>query len=206
MPQKQYTLTTLVTELANKYGVAKRPIRYFDVSKRGNLTPQEITYVKKRFKELVIREVCVKSAPGNPICYQKVKSDIKAPEKQGSSYKKDYEAKYRVGSKYNASDVEHEAKKLIELLKTNLKISIPLGLAKISIETKLNPIALKGVYDRAVGAYATSGSRAGMSAEQWGYGRVYAFVMGYFNNRDGRYNSRRFVQNRTDHDLYLICR
>jgi len=203
---KNYTLTTLTTELAEKYGVAKRPIRYFDVPKRGYLTDTEVRYVKKRFKELVQREICVKKDPSNPICYQRVKTDVQAPEKQGSSYKKDYEKRYRSGAKYDPKYVEDEAKNLILLLRKHLKIGMPLGLSKICIETKLNPIALKGVYDRAVGAYATSGSRAGMSAEQWGYGRVYAFVMGYFNNKDGRYNSRRFMQNRTDYDLYKICK
>lgn len=205
MKVSSYTLTTLTTELAEKYGVGKRPLRYFDVKKRGLLSNEEIAIVKKRFKELVDREKCAKADSSDPKCYEKVKSDKQAPPKQESSYKKDYEEKYRSGKKYDPKFVEEEAQNLVKLLKDHLGISMRLGVAKICIETTLNPLALKGVFDKAVGAYATSGSRTGMSAEQWGYGRVYAFVMCYFNNKSGKYNNRRFLKNKTDYDLYLIC-
>ncbi len=205
MKALSYTLTTLTNELAEKYGVGRRPLRYFDVKKRGLLSADEIKLVKKRFKELVERQLCVKADPSNPKCYEKTKTDRAAPPKQESSYKRDYEQKYRQGSKYDPSFVESEAKSLVKLLKEHLSISLPLGVAKISIETTLNPLALKGVFDKGVGAYASSGSRTGMSAEQWGYGRIYAFVMCYFNNRSGKYNSRRFLKNKTDYDLYSIC-
>jgi len=41
-----------------------------------------------------------------------------------------------------------------------------------------------------------------MSAEQWGYGRVYAFIMSYFHNEDGKYNNQRFLKNRTDFHIF----
>jgi hypothetical protein len=58
--------------------------------------------------------------------------------------------------------------------------------------------ALKEVYDIGRGAYASSCSRTGMASEQWGYGRVYAFIMSYFVNEDGRYDQSRFLKNKTD--------
>jgi hypothetical protein len=203
MKKTDFSLITLTHALADHFGVAKRPIRYFDVPKRGNLTIDECLYVIERFQDLVKREICVKKDPSNPICYQRVKSDVEAKEKQGSTYKKDYDAIYR--NKMSDSDmarVEDEARKLIDLLQKNLKTKIPLGVAKIAIESNLNPLVLKEVYDRAVGAYATSGSRAGMSAEQWGYGRIYAFIMCYLHNKNGKYNSQRFMKNKTDYDLF----
>ena len=80
--------------------------------------------------------------------------------------------------------------------------SAPKGLVRIAIETGLPIEALKQVYDIGVGAYATSGSRTGMSAEQWGYGRVYAFIMCYFANSDGRYDTQRFFKNKTDFHIF----
>jgi hypothetical protein len=203
MKKTDFSLLTLTTALADHFGVAKRPIRYFDVPKRGNLTMEQALYVIKRFQELVKREECVKKDPSNPICYQRVKTDVTAKEKQGSSYKKDYDAIYRNAlSEQDALRVENEARKLIDLISERFKIKIPLGVAKIAIEANLNPLVLKEVYDRAVGAYATSGSRAGMSAEQWGYGRIYAFIMCYLHNKSGKYNHQRFMKNKTDYDLF----
>jgi hypothetical protein len=202
MTSKNITLTNLVNELAAYYGVSKRPIRYFDVKKTGYLTSDEIKYVKKRFKEFVIRELCVKADPDNPICYSRVKTDAIAKPKKGSSYKQDYDKIYR-SSGYDKSFVDDEGRKLAELIQKNLKIKVPVGVCKISIETGLDPLVLKAVYDRAVGAYATSGSRAGMTAEQWGYGRIYSFIMSYKHNKNGKYSNNRFLKNKTDHDLFL---
>lgn len=196
---KPITLTNLVKFLCDSYGVNKRPIRYFDVPKRGFLSDVEIKAVKDRLKELIIREICVKSDPKNPICYQRVESDVKAKEKNTSSYKRDYDDLYASKDIPNLKD---ECLELQKLFKQEFKESIPLGLCKISLQTELNPLILKDVYDRAVGAYARSGSRAGMSAEQWGYGRVYAFIMCYFHNKNGKYNQNRFLKNKTDYDLY----
>ena len=53
---KRYTLSTLLSELEDKYNATKRPKRYFDVKKRGELSKKEVSYVRKRFKELVDRE------------------------------------------------------------------------------------------------------------------------------------------------------
>ena len=78
---------------------------------------------------------------------------------------------------------------------------------RIAVETGLPYTAIKEVYDIGVGAYASSGSRPGMSGEQWGYGRVYAFIMSYFFNEDGRYDDQRFFQNKSDfHVLEKIMR
>jgi len=202
---KPITLTKLISLLADHYDVARRPLRYFDVSKRGNLTESEIKKVKDRFQELVAREICVKKDPKNPICYARVVSDKKAPKKQESSYKKDYEEIYRNSLTADAKkEIDLESREFRKLIKDNLKIDVPLGVAKISLETGINALVLKEVYNRAVGAYATSGSRTGMSAEQWGYGRIYSFIMCYFHNKSGKYSSRRFYQNRTDGDLLTI--
>jgi hypothetical protein len=199
---KKTTLTQLVNELAHHYGVSRRPIRYFDVKKTGYLTADEIKYVKKRFKEFVIRELCVKADPDNPICYSRVKTDAIAKPKKGSTYKQDYDRIYR-GSDHDSSYVDSEGRKLVELIQKGLKIKLPLGVCKISIETGLDPLVLKEVYDRAVGAYASSGSRAGMTAEQWGYGRIYSFIMSYMHNDKNKYSQKRFLKNKTDYDLFL---
>ena len=42
----------------------------------------------------------------------------------------------------------------------------------------------------------------GMTPEQWGYGRVYAFVMSYFHNETGKYNSRRYLNKKTDFHVF----
>lgn len=196
------TLTKLVNLLSEHYKVTKRPLRYFDVKKRGDLTESEIKKVKERFAELVKREICVKKDPSNPICYRKSSTDLKAPKKQESSYKKDYSEIYRDPcTPSEMKQLEIEGKKLQGMIKKEFKVDIPLGVCKISIETGINPIVLKEIYNRAVGAYATSGSRTGMTAEQWGYGRIYSFIMCYKHNKNGKYNSRRFYQNNTDSDL-----
>ena len=204
---KPITLTKLISLLAEHYGVARRPLRYFDVNKRGNLTESEIKKVKNRFQELVAREICVKKDSKNPICYIKVTSDTKAPKKQESSYKKDYEEIYRNSvSLADKKELDLESRDFKKLVKENLKVDIPLGVAKISLETGINALVLKEIYNRAVGAYATSGSRTGMSAEQWGYGRIYSFIMCYFHNKKGKYSNRRFYQNRTDGDLLALLK
>ncbi len=204
---KPITLTKLISLLADHYGVARRPLRYFDVSKRGNLTETEIRKVKDRFQELVAREICVKKDPTNPICYARVVSDKKAPKKQESSYKKDYEEIYRNSTTPTMKkELDIESREFRKLIQQNLKVDVPLGVAKISLETGINALVLKEIYNRAVGAYATSGSRTGMSAEQWGYGRIYSFIMCYFHNKNRRYSNRRFYQNKTDGDLLFLVK
>ncbi len=188
------TLSRLLSDLAEQYNTAKRPTRYFDVSKRGNLTPAEVRYVKKRFKEFVEREDCVSSQPDNPECYEQVSTDKSARKKRKSGYLRDYEKIYRESPD---PALQSEIRELQALHPRALK-----GLLRISAETVLPYEMLKEVYDKGVGAYASSGSRPGMSAEQWGYGRVYAFVMSYFHNRGGRYSSGRFLKNKTDIDVY----
>ena len=187
------TLTRLLTELAEQHKTAKRPARYFDVPKRGELTSAEIRYVKKRFRELVEREACVESAPDNPDCYDKVSTDRRPRKKRKSSYLRDYEAFYRGGSGLDAESVIRELR--------SAHPKAPKGLLRISAETLLPYDMLKEVYDKGVGAYASSGSRPGMSAEQWGYARVYAFVMNYFHNEGGEYTNSRFRKNKTDMDV-----
>jgi hypothetical protein len=189
------TLTELLRDLSEKYDTSKRPNRYFDVKKRGDLSASEIRYVKKRFKELVNREKCVKKDPKNPKCYEKVSTDLKPKmKKRKSSYLKDYEEIF--GERKDTSWKKEYATELAKLKKKYKKA--PLGLLRIAVETELPYPALKEVFDIGVGAYATSGSRTGMSGEQWGYGRVYAFIMIYFFNEDGRYDDQRFFQNKTD--------
>ena len=201
---KEYTLSTLLSELEDKYDATKRPKRYFDVKKRGKLTKKEVSYVKKRFKELVDREKCVKKDPDNPKCYEKVSTDKKPRrKKRRSSYLKDYEEIY--GPRKDKSWKETYSSELSKLKKRYKRA--PLGLLRIAVETGLPYTAIKEVYDIGVGAYASSGSRPGMSGEQWGYGRVYAFIMSYFFNEDGRYDDQRFFQNKSDfHVLEKIMR
>ena len=190
------TLTKLLTALADEYGTSKRPSRYFDVPKRGNLSASDVKYVKQRFKELVEREECVRNDPDNPECYKKTKTD-RAPRKRKrkASYLKDYENIYRPD---NVSVAEFYKQN-----KGNIpRGPAPKGLKRIALETGLPLRDLKDVYDIGVGAYASSGSRTGMSAEQWGYGRVYAFVMSYFHNEDGRYDNQRFLKNKTDFHIF----
>lgn len=189
------TLSKLVNELADHYGTTKRPLRYFDVPKRGELTLSEVRYVKNRFRELVEREICVKQDPTDPSCYAKTKSDI-APKmkKRKSSYLSEYEREFR--------DVSLTNEAFFKKHRSSGFKNVPKGLVRIALETQLPIAALKKVYDIGVGAYASSGSRTGMSAEQWGYGRVYAFIMCYFMNADGRYDSHRFFKNKTDFHIF----
>ena len=201
---KEYTLSTLLSELEDRYNATKRPKRYFDVKKRGKLSKKEVSYVKKRFKELVDREKCVKKDPDNPKCYEKVSTDKKPRrKKRRSSYLKDYEEIF--GPRKDKSWKETYSSELSKLKKKHKRA--PLGLLRIAVETGLPYTAIKEVYDIGVGAYASSGSRPGMSGEQWGYGRVYAFIMSYFFNEDGRYDDQRFFQNKSDfHVLEKIMR
>lgn len=190
------TLSRLLADLAKKHSTSKRPLRYFDVPKRGQLTPKEVAYVKRRFKDLLKRERCVRRDPNDPRCYDKTPSDI-SPRmaKRTSSFLRDYEAVYRP-SKMTIEEFYAAHKGQIPRGKA------PKGLKRIAVETGLPLKYLKNVYDIGVGAYATSGSRTGMSAEQWGYGRVYAFIMSYFHNTDGRYDNQRFLKNRTDFHIF----
>ena len=201
---KEYTLSTLLSELEDKYSATKRPKRYFDVKKRGKLSKKEVSYVKKRFKELIDREKCVKKDPDNPKCYEKVSTDKKPRmKKRRSSYLKDYEEIF--GPRKDKSWKDTYSSELSKLKKKHKRA--PLGLLRIAVETGLPYTAIKEVYDIGVGAYASSGSRPGMSGEQWGYGRVYAFIMSYFFNEDGRYDDQRFFQNKSDfHVLEKILR
>lgn len=186
------TLSKLISQLAEKYDTGRRPLRYFDVPKRKELSRSEVAYVKRRFKELVEREECVKRDPEDPKCYEKVTTDKKPKlRKRKSSFLKDYEDIYRL------EDFDEQE---IKMFKS--KIKAPKGLIRIAIETGIPLRYLKDVYDIGVGAYASSGSRTGMSAEQWGYGRVYAFIMCYFHNENGRYDSARFLKNKTDYSIF----
>jgi len=192
------TLSTLVRELAEKNNTSERPLRYFDVPKRGDLTQAEIRYVKKRFKDILEREKCVRDDPKNPKCYEKTETDLSPKmKKRKSSYLIDYERIFRDTEVSNDEFFAQHKRDAAPLLKR-----APKGLVRIAIETQLPIDALKQVYDIGVGAYATSGSRTGMSAEQWGYGRVYAFIMCYFANADGRYDAQRFFANKTDFHIF----
>lgn len=190
------TLSRLVAQLAEKYNTSKRPLRYFDVPKRGELSPKDIKYVKSRFKDLVERELCVEKDPENPDCYTKSKSDEKPRRrKRKSSYLADYEDVFR--------DSSVSTKDFLKTFRDQIpKGRAPQGLKRIAVETGLPLPELKEVYDIGIGAYASSGSRTGMTAEQWGYGRVYAFIMCYFGNADGTYNNRRFLKNKTDFHIF----
>lgn len=190
------TLTRLLTRLSREYQTTRRPERYFDVPKRGELTAYQIRKVRLRFKELLERERCVKTDPKNPNCYGKTQSDLTAKSKRSSRYKLDYEEIYAPLRK--TSRVFNRYQTLYE----RWAGEYPNGLIKIAAETGLPIEALGSVYDIGVGAYASSGSRQGMSAEQWGYGRVYAFIMSYFHNTGGRYSTQRFLQNKTDYWIY----
>ena len=187
-----HTLSTLLRHLKDKYKTSARPKRYFDVPKRGELTASEERYVKKRFKELVEREICVKEDPDNPECYKKVSTD-KRDKKRRSNYLIAYEKEFRSDEEALYYLFESEAKRL-----RKAEPSAPEGLIKIALETGLPIKELKEVYDIGIGAYASSGSRAGMSAEQWGYGRVYAFIMSYFSKDKSKFSNKRFSKNNTD--------
>jgi len=190
------TLSVLVSELSEEYGTGRRPLRYFDVPKRRLLTPEETRYVRSRFRELVERERCVELDPENPDCYEKSKSDLSPrKKKRKSSYLVDYEAAFR-DSRVSTDEFLKQHKD------ASVKGRAPKGLKRIAIETGLPLADLKEVYDIGIGAYASSGSRTGMSAEQWGYGRVYAFIMCYFHNQDGKYNNKRFLKNKTDFHVF----
>ena len=190
------TLTRLLTLLSKKYNTERRPERYFDVKKRGELSPSEARRVEQRFKEFVAREHCVEEDPDNPECYRMVATDKVSSrgKKRKSSFLLDYKEIYRSGKKESTE----------EYFKTRKvpRGAGPKGLKRISAETQLPMKYLRKVYNAGVGAYATSGSRVGMTPEQWGYGRVYAFVMSYFHNETGKYNSRRYLNKKTDFHVF----
>lgn len=199
------TLTDLLNQLALKYDTTRRPSRYFDVPKKGDLSRSEIAYVKKRFKELVMREKCVKEDASNPECYKKTSTDIKPKmRKRTSSYLVDYESIYRKKklSLDEWLDINYDAVTNVQKDMKRKKIEAPIGLVRIAVESNLPIDILKQVFDIGKGAYASSGSRTGMTAEQWGYGRVYSFIMCYFHNKKNKYSSQRFLKNRTDEWLY----
>lgn len=192
------TLSDLITKLSEEYGVGRRPLRYFDVPKRGELSRAQQAYVRSRFEDIVYRELCVKEDPSNPDCYKKTKSDESPKyEKKKSSYLKAYESLFGP-RKQHPSD---EDSKLINAFMSRHKNAVK-GLVRISVESGVPYDCLKEVYDIGVGAYASSGSRTGMSAEQWGYGRVYAFLMCYFFDEKGVYKQNRFVTNKTDYHIF----
>jgi hypothetical protein len=190
------TLTQVLRGLEVEFETGRRPARYFDVPKRGELTSAEVRYVRKRFKDLVERERCVADDPEDPSCYAKAPTDL-APrmQKRKSDYLRAYEAEFRSPEVSDAVLFSSAASK-------RLLRDYPKGLVRIAIETGIPVEDLKEVYDIGIGAYATSGSRTGMSAEQWGYGRVYAFVVSYFCNADGRYDNQRFLKNKTDFHVF----
>ena len=192
------TLSELVTKLSEEYGVGRRPLRYFDVPKRGELSKTQQAYVKSRFEDLVYRELCVKEDPSNPDCYKKTQSDETPKyEKKKSSYLKAYEFIFGPRKQAPSDEDAKEINKFISRHKGAVK-----GLVRISVESGVPYEDLKAVYDIGVGAYASSGSRTGMSAEQWGYGRVYAFLMCYFFDEKGEYRHNRFVTNKTDYHIF----
>ncbi len=199
------TLTELLTQLAEKHNTSRRPGRYFDVPKKGELTRSEIAYVKKRFKELVEREECVKDDPSNPECYKKTTTDIKPKmRKRTSSYLADYEKIYRKQKLTLDAwlDINYDAVTKVQKEMKRKGINAPVGLIRIAVESGQPIDVLKQVFDIGKGAYASSGSRTGMSAEQWGYGRVYSFIMCYFHNTHKKYSAQRFLKNKTDEWLY----
>ncbi len=51
------TLTRLLSSLAEKYDTSKRPSRYFDVRKRGELSAAEVRYVKNALKSLLTEKL-----------------------------------------------------------------------------------------------------------------------------------------------------
>lgn len=190
------TLSTLLRDLSVKYATGRRPARYFDVPKRGVLTPDQIRYVERRFRELVAREMCVASDPDDPACYAKTPSDLNPKmHKRKSDYLRVYESVFRNPQIPDADLFSSKS------AKATLR-KAPRGVARIALETGLPVEDLKEVYDIGVGAYASSGSRTGMSAEQWGYGRIYAFVVCYFCNEDGKFDSQRFLKNKTDFHIF----
>lgn len=195
------TLNSLLKYLADKYNTTARPKRYFDVKKTGALTKKEQSYVKKRFKELVNREECLNNSKDDPKCYEKVSTDLSPKmKKRKSSYLKDYYEIYRPNEISTSKFIEQNK---IKFNKEKKRCpNAPKGLIRIAVETGLPIEALKQVYDIGIGAYASSGSRTGMSAEQWGYGRVYSFIMCYYHNDNGRYSSRRYLKNKTDIVIY----
>jgi len=194
----QTTLSQLLTKLSDEYGVSRRPLRYFDVPKRGPLSKADKELVQKRFEELVYRELCVSDDRFDPSCYEKVDTDKDVKKKKRkSSYLTEYETFFGPRKSEPAPEDAAQIKAYMSRHKKAVK-----GLVRISVETGIPYEDLKDVYDIGVGAYASSGSRTGMSAEQWGYGRVYAFVVCYFLNTDGRHDKQRFLTNRTDYHIF----
>ena len=56
--------------------------------------------------------------------------------------------------------------------------SVDSKLAAKAASSKYSKSTLKKVYQRGLGAYASSGSRPGMTAHQWAMGRVNSFIKG----------------------------
>ena len=61
--------------------------------------------------------------------------------------------------------------------KATKKSTKPKGIAFYSKKYGISSDKLRKVYKRGMGAYYSSGSRAGVSPQQWAMGRVYSFVM-----------------------------
>ena len=56
--------------------------------------------------------------------------------------------------------------------------SVDSKLAAKAASSKYSKSTLKKVYQRGLGAFASSGSRPGMSSHQWAMGRVNSFIRG----------------------------
>lgn len=92
--------------------------------------------------------------------------------------------------KANKSINSSQSRKLTYKQKFNKKYKQPLNksntLKEISELSKVQLIILKEVYNRGIGAAKTAGiSRPNVqSKEQWAYGRVYAFIIKYYNKKE----------------------
>lgn len=190
------TLDQYLRQLEEEYGATKRPSRYFKVKDKSSITASEKKGVKKRFLEFLVREICVALDKENPDCYARVDTDIKTNRrKRRSSYTQAY---YDwVSKKYSSEEIDG-LESLAEFI--SKKKGQKLGLWKIAMFTDLPYYALKEVYDKGVGAYATSGSRVGMTADQWGYGRVYSFLNAYLYP-DASIKKKRYYTSKVDRDI-----
>ena len=61
---------------------------------------------------------------------------------------------------------------------TRKKQSVSSKLQTKAKGSKFTPSQLRKVYNRGLAAYASSGSRKGMSSHQWAMARVYSYIMG----------------------------
>lgn len=61
---------------------------------------------------------------------------------------------------------------------TRKKVSVNERLREKAAKSKFTPGQLRKVYNRGLAAYASSGSRKGMSSHQWAMARVNSFLRG----------------------------